>query len=404
MEPFLGSSSRFVGAATRERSFGLLERLEELATRAGQRDPESSAARLFGCVAALLGLGLLVQTSHAATTLSPERFLPQLGNQAALRALALLVVLGAARLSPARLRPCVPAATVGALLALVLCYVPGIGAAKNGSWRWIDSGLFSFQPSELARIVAILWVADRCVRLGPRVRESLAGVLPLLGMTGLFFVLIVCEIDLGGALLLACCLLATMFVGGASARHLAGALLPLMAGALALGWATVPYVRARIGMFLGQQKSGQVLDCLAAIDQGGWFGMGLGHGTARQSGVPYLESDFVFAQVGEELGWLGMLLVLGLYVALLWNGLQLVLALRDRYLALASFGLIVSIGLQAMVHVQVVADLAPPKGMTLPFLSHGGTSLLVSSLCAGLAIGSARSDRAESGAARRTLD
>ena len=111
---------------------------------------------------------------------------------------------------------------------------------------------------------------------------------------------------------------------------------------------------------------------------------------SRNAGVPYLESDYVFALVGEELGLVGMLLVLGLLVAFLWFGLRLVLSVRDRYEALVSFGLLVSVALQAMLHVQVVAGLAPPKGMTLPFISDGGTSLIVSSLAVGLALGAAR--------------
>jgi cell division protein FtsW len=98
----------------------------------------------------------------------------------------------------------------------------------------------------------------------------------------------------------------------------------------------------------------------------------------------------VFAQVGEELGFFGMLLVIGLFVALLWYGLRLVLSIKDRFDALATFGLMISTCLQGMLHVQIVAGLAPPKGMTLPFLSHGGTSLIVSSLGVGLALGAAR--------------
>ena len=111
---------------------------------------------------------------------------------------------------------------------------------------------------------------------------------------------------------------------------------------------------------------------------------------SRNDGVPYLESDYVFGLVGEELGLLGMWLVLALLVAFLWFSLRLVLSVPDRYQALAAFGLLVSVGLQAMLHVQVVAGLAPPKGMTLPFVSDGGTSLIVSSLAVGLALGAAR--------------
>ena len=112
-----------------------------------------------------------------------------------------------------------------------------------------------------------------------------------------------------------------------------------------------------------------------------------GLGDARNQGVPYLDSDLVFAQVGEELGVLGLVLLVGLYLAFAWYSLRLVLSIPDRYEALAAFGLLLCTALQAMLHMQIVSGLAPPKGMTLPFLSDGGTSLLVSCLAVGLALG-----------------
>jgi cell division protein FtsW len=179
-------------------------------------------------------------------------------------------------------------------------------------------------------------------------------------------------------MLLLFCVLATMWVGGARPAHVLGPLTTIGGTAIAVAFLAIPYMRRRIEMFLGHVQNQQVGDSLAAIGNGDFFGVGLGQGLARNQGVPYLESDFVFAQVGEELGFFGMLLVLGLLVVFLWYALRLVLSLHDRYEALACFG------------VQVVAGLAPPKGMTLPFISHGGTSLIVSSLAVGLAIGAAR--------------
>jgi cell division protein FtsW len=125
------------------------------------------------------------------------------------------------------------------------------------------------------------------------------------------------------------------------------------------------------------------------------LGAGFTHGGFRNHGVPYLASDYAFALVGEELGVLGLWLVLALLCAFLWFSLRLVLSIADRFEALACFGLLVSVGLQAMIHVQVVSGLAPPKGMTLPFLSDGGTSLVVSSMAVGLALGAARRNHEE---------
>ncbi|HVS11476.1 MAG TPA: FtsW/RodA/SpoVE family cell cycle protein [Planctomycetota bacterium] len=382
-----------VGALPRERQLTIFERLEGLARRAEARDPLRPAAALFAVVLALMGLGLLVQASHAATTLPPEEFLGALGEQAWFRFAGLCALLGAARLGPSGIRRFLPALILAMAILLVLVFVPPLGVEVNGSHRWIELGV-RFQPSELARIVVVLWIADRCVRLGPLVRDVRRGVAPIFFVGLSFFLLIACETDLGGAILLLLCTFATMWVGGARPAHVAGTFTVVAGGALAAGFALIPYIRRRIEMFLGTQSNQQVADSLVAISHGGAFGQGLGQGVHRNLGVPYLESDFVFAQVGEELGLFGMLLVLALCCAFLWYSLQLVLSLRGRFDALASFGLLVSTALQAMLHVQVVAGLAPPKGMTLPFLSHGGTSLVVSCLGVGLALGAARRQEA----------
>jgi cell division protein FtsW len=141
---------------------------------------------------------------------------------------------------------------------------------------------------------------------------------------------------------------------------------------------------------------------MQADARGGLLGVGYGRGLYRNSGVPYQDSDYVFALVGEELGLLGVALTLGLFLALAWYSLRLVLSIPDRFGALAAFGLLLSVCVQAMVHLQVVVGLAPPKGMTLPFVSDGGTSLFISSLAVGLALGAARAggDHRTSPAAR----
>jgi cell division protein FtsW len=378
------------GSAPAERQTTIFERLDSLTRRAGTRDPSAPATSLFLIVLALMGIGLLVQASHAATTYPPGEFFAILRSQAAFRVAGLLVILLAARLGPSGVRGQVPAATVLSILLLFAVFAPPTRHMVNGSNRWVDLGVIVFQPSELARIVLVLWVADRCVRLGSLVRDARQGVIPMLSVALFFFVLIASETDIGGAMLLLLCVFATMWVGGARPTHVIGTFTTVAATALCIGFTAIPYVRVRIESFFGDQTNQQITDGLSAMQSGGALGMGLGHGVYRNLGVPYLESDLVFAQVGEELGLVGMLLVLGLFAAFLWYAMRLVLSIRDRFDALASFGLLVSTALQAMLHVQVVAGLAPPKGMTLPFVSHGGTSLVVSCLGVGLALGAAR--------------
>jgi cell division protein FtsW len=134
----------------------------------------------------------------------------------------------------------------------------------------------------------------------------------------------------------------------------------------------------------------QVDGTLQAMASGELLGAGLTHGPARNSGLQYLQTDYAFSLVGEELGAVGLFTVIGLLLVLAWFSLQLVLSIRDRYSALVAFGLLVSIAIQAMLHIQVGTGLAPPKGMNLPFISDGGSSLIASCLAVGLALGAVR--------------
>lgn len=363
--------------------------LEGLTERARVRDAATQASGLFLVVLGLMSIGLLVQMSFNASVLEPDEFRAALGEHLLFRVCGLAALMLGYVLGPRGLRPFVPALTVLAGILLVLCFAPVVGVNKNGSSRWVDLGIM-FQPSEIARIVVVLWIADRCVRLGPRVYEIKEGLAPMLAVALVFFGLVLVETDLGGSMLLLLCALSTMWVGGARPLPMTLSLVAIGGGTITLMTAAIPYVRQRVAMFFGAVQNDQVQGTFEALTWGGFEGVGYAHGPARLMHVPYLESDYVFAQIGEELGLFGLLLVLGLLAAFLWFALRLVLSIADRYSALCAFGLLVSVGLQAMLHVQVVAGLAPPKGMTLPFISDGGTSLVVSSFAVGLALGVAR--------------
>lgn len=380
-------------ALPRENQHTIFERMDTFARRAEAPDPSGPAAVLFCTVLALMGFGLLMQASHAATTLGPEGFRAALQSQVLFRVGALALLLVAYRVGPSGLRRFLPALFVLTTVCLILVYIPGFAAAKNGAHRWLQipgTGI-SFQPSELARVVMILWIADRCMKLGSRVRNMRTGVLPML-FTGLALCgSILLEPDFGGAMLFLISFTATMWVGGARPVHVAGSLVGFGGVAILVAAGFLSHVRRRIEMWLGDAHNTQVDDTAHAVASGDWLGVGYGQGLFRNARVPYLESDYVFALVGEELGLFGLLVVVGLFALFVWSALRLVLSIRDRYRALCAFGLLLSIGMQAMLHMQVVTRLAPPKGMTLPFISHGGTALMVSSLAVGLALGAARS-------------
>lgn len=378
--------------APREHQTTILERLQVIARKVEVPDPALPATRLFFIVLALLGFGLMMQVNHAATTQSPEVFWGILASQVYFRIAALLALIAGVHLGPQGLRRFVPALTVLSGLALVLVFLPGFSDAKNGAHRWLALPFLglSFQPSELARIVMILWVADRCMLLGSSKADVKKGLWPMLLVGFGFFFLILIETDLGGALLFISCFLGTLWIGGADLLQVAGPAVAIGGTTVAIVITCVSYIRHRILMWLGETPNHQVDRSADAIASGDWFGVGLGQGLFRNARVPYLESDYVLALVGEELGLFGMWTLIGLFLAFVWFALRFVLSIRDRYGALCAFGLLLSVGLQAMVHVQVVTRLAPPKGLPLPFISHGGTALVVSSLAVGLALGAAR--------------
>jgi cell division protein FtsW len=362
-------------------------------TAAAPEEVLRHANRLLTTVLVLMAFGFLVQASHAATTLSPEQFRSDLIGEIGIRAIGLGVLFGAWWLGPTRLRPFLAPLVVLVLLMLAAVWAPGIGRSINGAARWIHVGL-SIQPSELARIVLVLWIADRCVRAGPRLSSFTTGALPMLGMVALFASLVALQPDIGATLLLVLGALATMWVGGVAFRKAAIPVLVFVAVGLAAAARFLPHVRGRFAMWRGASHNEQVADSIAALSNAGPTGVGFAAGELRNRGFNYMDSDFVFALVGEEFGLAGVLFVLALIAAFLWHTLRLVLAMPGRFEAVAAFGLCLSVAFQVLVHVQVATGMVPPKGMTFPFLSAGGTSFVVSSLAIGLALGAARATAA----------
>jgi len=357
--------------------------------RLARLDPLQPARGLFGVVLALLGVGLLVQIGYSATMYTTEVFRADVARELVMRTLALVVLLVAWRVGPSGLRRFLPLLVTGSLVALVCVWVPGIGVDLNGARRWIDVGV-SVQPSEVARIALILWLAHTCVALGPAVATLYRGLGRMMALVMLTCGLVLLQPDLGGSMVMLLCACATMWVGGVGTGRIALPFFALVAGAFALAVTGQSYVSGRIAMWLDRSQNAQVAEAASALATSGPFGAGYTGGALRNRGFSYQDSDFVFSYVGEEFGYFGVVGLIALLVAFLWFSLRLVLCLRDRFDAVAAFGLSLSVAFQALVHVSVVAGVAPPKGMTLPFISSGGTSLLVSSLTVGLALGAAR--------------
>ena len=379
--------------APTETQLSIFARIGTAAAPRPAASPREPARAIFGLTIGMIALGLVMQVSHAATTMPLDAFREEVVNLVVMRGLAVLVLLGAWWVGLARLRPFVPALAVIGLLLLLLVFVPGFAVAINGSRRWIQiPGLpFTIQPSEIARVLAILWLARRCVDLGDRV-SGLRGYVPTVLAGMVVALLIIIEPDVGSTLLFGVAWMATMWVGGFEGRHLAvsavgGVSLVVLGAASVLG-----YVRDRLSVWLGEASNDQVARAAEAMASGGFFGQGFGQGGFRNAGLQYMQTDYVCSLVGEELGLFGVLVLVGLWAAFVWNGLRLVRTVKDRFAALAAFGLTVGVATQAMIHLAVVTQLSPPKGMALPLISDGGSALMSTCLAIGLILGASRGE------------
>jgi cell division protein FtsW len=265
-------------------------------------------------------------------------------------------------------------------LAMVLVLVPGIGRMAGGARRWIDLGLFRFQPSELAKVALVLYLARSLSRKQERMKLFSIGLLPHLLVAGAFMALSLLQRDFGTAVVLALVLFALLFAAGARVSYLLGALLL----SLPVAWKLVagtPYRLERIRAFLDpfQHREGagfQMVESLLGIGSGGWLGQGLGQGKSKLFYLPAAHTDFIGAVVAEEVGLLGLALLLLLYGLLAWRGFRAAFRAPDALGCYAALGLTVLITAQALINLSVVLVLLPTKGLTLPFVSYGGSSLI----------------------------
>jgi len=277
------------------------------------------------------------------------------------------------------------------LALLVLVLVPGVGHEVNGSTRWVRIGVMNLQVSEPARLCFLLYLAGYLVRRNKALREEFVGFLrPMLVLT-LACVLLLKEPDFGAAIVLLATALVMLFVAGARIRDFL--VFFLMAVVAMAGLAiTSPYRMKRLTGFLDPWSdpydSGfQLTQSLIAIGRGEWFGVGLGDSVQKLFYLPEAHTDFVFAVFAEEFGLAGSLVLIGLFLALLWRvfGLGMRAASAERFFeAYIAIGLGTWLGLQAFINVGVNMGLLPTKGLTLPLISYGRSSLIITMICIGL--------------------
>ena len=279
---------------------------------------------------------------------------------------------------------------VGSLALLVLVLVPGIGAEANGASRWIGVGALRVQPSEFAKLAVLLFVAKL---LSDREREGKARVAaltlkPTLVVFGAVAALLMLQPNLGTTIALGAIVLTMLFIHGARVHHLGGIAL-LGAGAAAFLALQSSYRRARVTAFLNpwadpSDTGYQTIQSLVGIASGGLFGVGLGASRAKYEFLPEAHTDFIFAIVAEELGLLGAAVVIGLFVALVYFGVRVALDTADPFGRLVATGITTWFGVQAFINIGAVVAVLPITGVPLPFVSFGGSSLVVTLVAAGI--------------------
>jgi cell division protein FtsW len=340
----------------------------------------------IGLVAALLLAGLVMVTSASMSIAARDLGNPffYLQRQFVYGGLGVLIAWVVTRI-PTQLweKYSTPLLFIG-LGLLLLVLVPGIGAVVNGARRWLRVGPVNFQVSELARVLVLTWICAYCVRKRAVLEKTWGGLLTPVAPLGLAAILLLVEPDFGATTVLVATGCAILFIGGARLRYV----IALVAAAvcfLAVMIAISPYRRARLLSFMhpfdDRYASGfQLTQSLIAIGRGSWFGVGLGSGVQKLFYLPEAHTDFVFAVLAEELGLIGVVGLILLFVALVWRSFRIARMASaaglqfQAYLALA-FG--IWIGAQAIVNIGVNMGLLPTKGLTLPLLSYGRSSLLV---------------------------
>jgi cell division protein FtsW len=344
----------------------------------------------------LMAIGMVMVYSASIAIAEASRFT---GANAAYYLMRHTVFLGAALaaaiavfLLPVRFwQKCSPLAFLACLVLLVLVLLPGIGREVNGARRWLDLGAITVQPSELVKLAAVLYAADYTVRKHAVLKSFRRGLLPMLGVMMFVSWLLLREPDFGALVVIAVTAFGILFLGGMNGRHFA-ALVAMLALGFALLVLTSEYRMQRIFGFMDPWtdpfgRGYQLSHALIAFGRGEFLGVGLGASVEKLFYLPEAHTDFLLAVIAEELGFLGVAAVIGLFVWVVLRAFAIGrrAALRERHFAaLVAQGIGIWIGFQALINMGVNMGLLPTKGLTLPLMSFGGTGLLANSVAIAL--------------------
>ena len=333
---------------------------------------------------ALLGLGLVAIYS-ASSLLAAHRYGDGyyfLKRQGVFCLLGLLMMILAKNISPTLYRKTVYPLLGFSLVLLLLLFVPGFGVKVGGATRWLSLGVFAFQPSELVKLALAFFMAYSMAKKGQEMTSFTKGLLPHIAIAGLFMGLILIQPDLGTCIIIGAWLMILLFVGGVRLHHV---LSLVLLSAPILWWLILHkgYRWNRWKAFLNPWEypldlGYQIIHSLLAIGSGGIFGVGLGNSKQKLFYLPEPHTDFILPIVAEELGLVGITFVVALFSVLIVRGIKIALTAGDLYSSYLAMGISSLLGLQAVINMAVVMGLLPTKGLTLPFMSYGGSSLVIS--------------------------
>ncbi|MEZ4381930.1 MAG: putative lipid II flippase FtsW [Nannocystaceae bacterium] len=392
--------STFVQGAARE---SRAPRSSSRAPAIERRAPTTTAAEdpaldrpmdpwLFIATVALTCLGVVMVYSAGIYTAKAnysnwEYFLRRQGLFALI---GLVLMLGVSRLDYRIFRRYARQLMVVGLIGLVA--VLFLGTEVNGARRWLRYGI-NIQPSEIAKVALAVFLSATLAKQGERVRRFRDGFLPVILVASLTMVLVLLEKDLGTTILLGALTLTALYVAGTRLAYVVAAIM-LAAPVVWHQIVGVGYRRSRFLDFVSGEHSYQIDQSLITIGSGGVWGVGLGAGRQKLGFLPENHTDFILASIGEELGYVGIAAVIALYGLLVWRGLKAAQEAPDRFGTYLALCISTLFGIQALINMGVVLNLIPAKGITLPFLSYGGSSLLVSMGAIGILLAISRRPRA----------
>ncbi len=350
---------------------------------------------VLGAVGALLAIGMVaVATGSVGVAprfgVGPYHFLVR---HVGFLAVGLMLALVISRVELRRLERHGRFLLLGALALLVLVLIPGLGVEVNGATRWLNLGVFRFQVVEAVKVLLIIWLAGYLVRHADQVQNTWWGLIKPSAIAGFAVMLLLAQPDYGSALLVCAIVGGMVFLGGVRVSNLVAPAL-LVLPAMVLLALTEPYRVRRLTSFLDpwanpREDGYQLIHALIAIGRGEWTGVGLGGSVQKLSFLPEAHTDFIFAVLAEETGFIGVVAIIALFALLvgriLWLGLQ-AMEVKRVFAAYCAFGVALWIGLQAFVSMGVNVGLLPTKGLTLPLVSSGGSSVLMTCVAMGLVL------------------